>query len=35
MTPPERDWIVEPDFDLVDLNDLENTHYQGALSVPE
>ena len=24
MSPPKRDWIIEPDFDLDDLNDLEN-----------
>ena len=35
MSPPERDWVVEPDFDLADLNDLENTHHEGALPVPE
>ena len=30
MVPPQRDWIIEPDFDLDDLNDLENASY-GAL----
>ena len=36
MAPPERDWIVEPDFNLDDLNDLENTHYRGRRPpVPE
>ena len=27
MEPPQRDWIIEPDFDLDDLNDLENASY--------
>ena len=36
MAPPEHDWIVEPDFNLDDLNDLENTHYRGQRPpVPE
>ena len=36
MAPPEHDWIVEPDFNLDDLNDLENTHYHGQRPpVPE
>ena len=36
MSPPERDWIIEPDFNMDDLNDLENTHYHSRRSpVPE
>jgi len=25
--PPRRDWLIEPDFALADLNDLENSLY--------
>ena len=28
MEPPERDWIIEPDFNLDDLNNLEDTLYK-------
>ena len=27
MAPPQRDWIIKPDFNLDDLNDLENAAY--------
>ena len=28
MEPPQRNWIIEPDFDLDDLNNLENALYK-------
>ena len=31
MVPPQRDWIVEPDFSLDDLNDLESALYGGKV----
>jgi hypothetical protein len=35
MSPPRRDWIIEPDFELDDLNDLENAAYADHRPVPE
>jgi hypothetical protein len=35
MVLPQRDWIIEPDFDLDDLNDLENASYVAPRPVQE